>query len=237
MILFRDQPLYSSSLESIQSRIAQACSISGRQACDVTLLAVSKRQPVDAIKALHKLGLTEFGESYAGEGAEKIELLADSHLTWHFIGPLQSNKTGIVAKHYDWMQSLDRPKIAQRLDRQRPATMAPLNVLIQVNIDAEAQKSGLLPEQLEAFAETVAVLPAVVLRGLMAIPRTGKPEKLQRQSFAAMRLLYEQLQAGHKGIDTLSMGMSDDLEAAIIEGSTMIRVGTALFGPRPAPAE
>ncbi len=232
MILLRNQPLYSNKLDSIHSRIANACDISGRQAQEVVLLAVSKRQPAAAIKALHSLGLNEFGESYAGEGVEKKALLSEPDLVWHFIGPLQSNKTALVATHYDWIQSLDRPRIADRLSRQRAATMPPLTVLIQVNIDKEPQKSGVSAENLNALADRVAGLPALDLRGLMAIPRAGKPEIQQRQSFKAMRLLFKQLQARHKSVDTLSMGMSDDLENAIVEGSTMIRVGTALFGPR-----
>jgi pyridoxal phosphate enzyme (YggS family) len=219
-------------LDSVQARIAQACGKCGREAAEITLLAVSKRQPAEAVKALQQLGLDQFGESYAAEGVEKIGQLPDAGITWHFIGPLQSNKTGSVAGNYDWMQSLDRLHIARRLNRQRPTGRAPLNVLIQVNIDAEAQKSGVTLLEVAGFADEIASLPALRLRGLMAIPRPGKPESLQRQSFAALRLLFEQLQHDHGGIDTLSMGMSDDLDSAIMEGSTMVRVGTALFGPR-----
>jgi pyridoxal phosphate enzyme (YggS family) len=219
-------------LDSVQARIARACEKCGREAAEITLLAVSKRQPVEAVKALRQLGLDQFGESYAAEGVEKIGQLPGAGITWHFIGPLQSNKTGLVAGNYDWMQSLDRLHIAERLNRQRQPGRAPLNVLIQVNIDTEAQKSGVTPAEVAGFADEIAARPALRLRGLMTIPRPGKPESLQRQSFAALRLLFEQLQHEHGGIDTLSMGMSDDLDSAIMEGSTMVRVGTALFGPR-----
>ncbi len=232
MILSSKQALYFKQLETVQSRIAKACNIAGRATSQVSLLVVSKRQPVAAIEALHALSLNEFGESFAAEGAGKQKLLADAGLVWHFIGPLQSNKTGLVASHFDWIQSMDRPRIAHRLNRQRPADMAPLNALIQVNIDKETQKAGVSPEHIEELADVIAQLPALRLRGLMAIPRAGKPEPEQRQSFGAMRVLFEKLQSMHHGIDTLSMGMSDDLDSAIIEGSTMVRIGTALFGPR-----
>ena len=212
--------------------MAKACSDSGRQAADVALLAVSKRQSPEAIKALYSLGLREFGESYAGEGVAKQSTLCDRDIGWHFIGPMQSNKTGLVASHYDWMQSLDRQQIARRLNRQRPAAMAPLNVLIQVNIDAEPHKSGVLPADLDALVELVSELPRLALRGLMTIPRAGKPPEAQRQGFKSMRLLFARLQDLGEHIDTLSMGMSADLEHAIVEGSTMVRVGTGLFGPR-----
>jgi len=219
-------------LESVQSRIAAACDLSGRQVAEVKLLAVSKRQPVEAIKGLQALGLAEFGESYATEGVEKVQLLAEPGLVWHFIGPIQSNKTRLIAGHFDWVQSVDRAKIADRLNRQRPDNMAPLQVLIQVNIDAEPQKAGILPDQLNTLAELVAGLPSLNLRGLMAIPRFGKPENEQRSSFREMRSLFEQLKSSYGSVDTLSMGMSDDLDSAILEGSTMVRIGTALFGPR-----
>lgn len=232
MILLSNQPLYSKRLESVQTRIAAACKQSSRPVSDVLLLAVSKRHTAAAIKVLHSLGLNEFGESYASEGSVKQQQLADENLVWHFIGPLQSNKTALVARHFDWIHSVDRVKIATRLDRQRPQDMPPLNVLVQVNIDAEPQKAGVLVEDLEPLVDLISTLPALRLRGLMAIPRVGKPTPEQRQSFQAMRNLFESLQSRYETFDTLSMGMSDDLESAIMEGSTMIRIGTALFGPR-----
>ena len=161
------------------------------------------------------------------------ELLADQGLVWHFIGPIQSNKTRRIAEHFDWVQSIDRVKVADRLNRQRPAEMAPLQALIQVNIDLEPQKAGVLPSELNALADHVEALAALQLRGLMAIPRVGKSEQEQRESFREMRSLFEGLKTRHGSIDTLSMGMSDDIDSAILEGSTMVRIGTALFGPRP----
>lgn len=231
-MLLCNQPLYSSRLETVQKRISAATAQAGRKGATVSLLAVSKRHASEAIKALHALGVNDFGESFAREGADKQQQLAEFGLVWHFIGPLQSNKTGLVARHFDWFQSLDRSRIARRLNRQRPEDMAPLNMLIQVNIDLEPQKAGVSPEHIEALAELVAGLPALRLRGLMAIPRVGKPDAAQRQSFRAMRMLFEKLQTSHDSADTLSMGMSDDMDNAIIEGSTMVRVGTSLFGPR-----
>ena len=232
MILSRKQALYAARLKTVRSRIAQACVSSGVQASEVALLAVSKRHPIEAIKGLHALGLRDFGENYATEGIEKRHLLEDIDAAWHFIGPIQSNKTRPIAENFDWVHSVDRIRIAQRLSRQRPETMEPLQVLLQVNIDSEPQKAGLEPEKLSELAEQVAVLPALQLRGLMALPRFGKSEAEQRASFHNMKLMFEKLKAVHKQVDTLSMGMSDDLEIAIQEGSTMIRVGTALFGPR-----
>ncbi len=234
MMFLCDQPLYSNRLAAVQKGISAAIALAGPKGAAVSLLAVSKRHTAEAIKALHALGVNDFGESFAREGADKRQQLADCGLVWHFIGPLQSNKTGLVARHFDWIQSLDRSAIARRLNRQRPADMAPLDALIQVNIDSEPQKAGVSPQAIWPLAELVADLPALRLRGLMAIPRVGKPDAAQRQSFHAMRILFEKLQSRHDGIDTLSMGMSDDMDNAIIEGSTMVRIGTSLFGPRQA---
>ena len=232
MILSGKQAPYFNQLESVRSRISSACDLAGRQATDVALLAVSKRQPIEAIKGLQALGLNEFGESYASEGVEKLKIISDPELVWHFIGPIQSNKTRLIAEHFDWVQSVDRARIADRLNRQRPENMAPLQVLIQVNIDSEPQKAGVMPNQLDTLAEQVAELPAMNFRGLMAIPRFGKPKNEQRRSFSELKSLFENLKSRYKSVDMLSMGMSDDMDSAILEGSTMVRVGTALFGPR-----
>lgn len=214
-------------LKAIQTRLRAAAS--GRQP---TLVAASKLQPAESIRALATAGQQIFGENYVQEALAKQRELRDLHLEWHMIGPLQSNKCPDVAQHFDWLQSLDRAKLIAPLARARPQGMAPLNVLIEVNLDDESSKSGCSPAQLFALAEQVALEPSLRLRGLMAIPAPSPDEAQRRASFARLRLLFDSLREQHPPVDTLSMGMSDDFELAIEEGATMVRIGTALFGPR-----
>lgn len=199
---------------------------------DILVLAVSKTRPVEDIRAAHAAGLSHFGENYLQEALVKIEALSDLDLTWHFIGPLQSNKTRAVAEHFDWVHTVDREKIARRLSEQRPPELAPLNVCLQVNISGESTKSGVSLEALPDLAAQVNDLPGIALRGLMAIPAPAEGEQAQRRPFRALREAFEALRVDCPNIDTLSMGMSADLEAAIAEGATIVRIGTALFGPR-----
>ncbi|MGB3428408.1 MAG: YggS family pyridoxal phosphate-dependent enzyme [Burkholderiaceae bacterium] len=221
-------------LQAVHERIARAARVAGRDTATIALLAVSKTFPPEAILAAHSAGQRAFGENYVQEALDKIERLKDLRggLEWHFIGPVQSNKTRAIAEHFDWVQSVDRPKVAQRLSEQRPGGMPPLNVLLQVNISGEASKSGVVPGELESFARDVAALPGVRLRGLMAIPEPEADPVRQHAPLAAMRGLFERLRAQGFALDTLSMGMSADLEAAVLEGSTMVRIGTAIFGER-----
>ncbi len=200
----------------------------------VTLLAVSKTFPADAVRAAFAAGCRQFGENYVQEALDKIAALADlrARITWHLIGPLQSNKTRPVAEAFDWVHSVDRLKIAQRLSEQRPAQLPPLQVCLQVNISGEASKSGLMPAEVPGVARAVAALPQLHLRGLMAIPEPAADVAAQRAPHRALHALLTTLNAEGLALDTLSMGMSADLEAAIAEGSTMVRVGTALFGRR-----
>jgi len=196
------------------------------------LLAVSKTQPAAAVRTLAGLGQRHFGENYVQEALAKQAELADLPLTWHLIGPLQSNKCREAARHFDWLQSLDRKKLIEPLSRYRPAQAPPLNVLIQVNIDDEGSKSGCAPEDVAELAAAVAAAPGLRLRGLMAIPEPTPDLERRRLAFRRMRVLFEALAAQHAGVDTLSMGMSEDFELAIAEGATLVRVGSALFGPR-----
>ncbi len=223
-------------LTTLAERISVAASRAGRPAAAITLVAVSKTFPAEDVAALAAAGQRHFGESYAQEALDKIKAvsaLTDESLTWHFIGPIQSNKTRQIAGHFDWVQSVDRLKIAQRLSAQRPANLPPLNVLLQVNISGETSKSGVEPAELSAMAQAVAALPRLRLRGLMAIPEPTDDPARQRKPLAALRELFDrQRAAGLADWDTLSMGMTADLEAAIAEGATMVRVGTALFGER-----
>lgn len=213
-------------------RIARAAEAAGRDAGEVRLLAVSKTWPADSVREAAAAGQRAFGENYVQEGAEKVDALAGLGLEWHFIGPLQSNKTRLVANHFAWVHSIDRLKIAERLSAQRDAHLPPLEVCIQVNVSGEASKSGVAPAELPALAREVACLPRLRLRGLMAIPEPTSDVALQRARFATLRELRDRLNADGLALDTLSMGMSDDLEAAIAEGATMVRVGTAIFGSR-----
>ncbi|URL01469.1 YggS family pyridoxal phosphate-dependent enzyme [Avibacterium sp. 21-595] len=223
-------------LQQVQQHIQHACQQAQRHSAEITLLAVSKTKPVEAILTAYQAGQRQFGENYVQEGVEKIQQLADNHLDleWHFIGPLQSNKTRLVAEHFDWMQTLDRSKIADRLNEQRPHYKKPLNVLIQINISDEKSKSGIQPTEILPLAEHIKNLPHLCLRGLMAIPAPTTDIAQQKHSFQQMQQLFQQLQQAlpECQIDTLSMGMSDDLHCAIEYGATMVRVGTAIFGAR-----
>ena len=219
-------------LQHVRARIATACQRAGRGVEEVTLLAVSKTFGADAVRAAAAAGQRAFGENYIQEGVEKIAALRDLGLMWHCIGPIQSNKTRLVAEHFDWVHTVDRLKIAERLSAQRPTDRPPLNVCIQVNIDGGANKSGVAPCEALALARAVAALPQLKLRGLMSIPEIAPDFEAARAVHASARALFDQLNADGLGLDTLSMGMSDDLEAAIAAGSTMVRVGTAIFGSR-----
>jgi PLP dependent protein len=225
-----------SRLQQVKGRIARACAEAGRDANSVTLLAVSKTFGPEAVREAFAAGQRAFGENYVQEALEKVEALADLRpaLEWHFIGPLQSNKTRPVAEAFDWVHSVDRLKIAERLAAQRPPGLPPLNLCLQVNVSGEASKSGCTPEELPALAAAVAALPAqaVRLRGLMSIPEPSADASRQHEAHARLVQLRDELAAAGIGLDTLSMGMSADLEAAIAEGSTLVRVGTALFGMR-----
>lgn len=220
--------------QNVIGRIEAACRASGRDVRSVTLLAVSKTFPAEAVRAVTTLGQHAFGENYVQEALAKMEALRDlrSSLEWHLIGPLQSNKTRDVAEAFDWVHSLDRLKIAQRLSDQRPPRLGPLQVCLQVNISGESSKSGILPAELPALARAVAALPNLRLRGLMAIPEPAADAAAQRRPHAELRGLYDALRREGHALDTLSMGMSADLEAAIAEGATMVRIGTAIFGAR-----
>ena len=224
-------------LHQVHARIARACAQAGRPVQSVTLLAVSKTFGADAVREAVAAGEHRFGENYVLEGVEKIAALADlrERLEWHLIGPLQSNKTRVAAEQFDWVHSVDRLKIAQRLSEQRPAHLPPLNVCLQVNISGESSKSGLHPDELLAVAQAVATLPRLTLRGLMAIPEPADDFAAQRAPHRALRELLAQLRSdGPKTQDTLSMGMSADLEAAVAEGATIVRIGRAIFGSRAA---
>ena len=220
-----------SRLAALQERIRTAALAAGREPTSVRLLAVSKTQPTATIQQAYDAGLRAFGENYVQEALAKQPLLP-ADIEWHCIGPLQSNKSKPVAEHFAWCQSVDSLKLAERLARQRPAGMAPLNVCIQLKIGDEDSKRGLLPAEASALADAVVALPGLRLRGVMTIPPASDDNDQQHCWFAEARLCFEQLQRRHAGLDTLSMGMSADLEAAIAEGSTLIRVGTALFGAR-----
>ena len=224
----------STRLQQVHARIAAACLAAQRPVQSVTLLAVSKTQPAACVREAFAAGERCFGENYVQEGVDKIGALADlrSQIEWHLIGPLQSNKTRVVAGQFDWVHSVDRLKIAQRLSEQRPAHLAPLQVCLQVNISGEASKSGLLPAEVAAVARAVSALPKLRLRGLMAIPEPAATLDQQRLPHAALRDLLLALQHDGLDIDTLSMGMTADLEPAIAEGATFVRVGTAIFGAR-----
>lgn len=223
-------------LQAVRRAIAQAATEARRPPDSVTLLAVSKTFGADAVLAAAGAGQTAFGENYLQEALDKIAAvrlaLPQAVLAWHFIGPIQSNKTRPIAEHFDWVHTVEREKIAARLSEQRPDGMADLNICLQVNISGEASKSGVSPDDLPALAHAVAQLPRLRLRGLMAIPEPQTDPALQRAAFAQLRVLYEQLRADGLPLDTLSMGMSADLQAAVLEGATIVRVGSAIFGAR-----
>ncbi|CAG9249286.1 YggS family pyridoxal phosphate-dependent enzyme [Paraburkholderia unamae] len=224
----------SHNLEAVRERIAAAARNAGRDPQSVELLAVSKTFPAQDVRAAHAAGQRAFGENYVQESVDKIEALADlrAGLEWHFIGPLQSNKTRPVAERFDWVHSVDRLKIAERLSAQRPAGMAPLNVCLQVNVSGEASKSGVTPQEAQQVARQIAALPNLRLRGLMSIPEPETSLEAQRAPHRQLRELFDALCAEGLALDTLSMGMSADLEAAVLEGATIVRVGTAIFGAR-----
>jgi pyridoxal phosphate enzyme (YggS family) len=220
-------------VQEVRERVARAVAAAGRSAHSVTLLAVGKAQPLALLRAAADAGLTDFGESYLNEALEKVAALQDRALTWHYIGRLQANKTRPVAEAFAWVHAVDRLKIAERLSAQRPYHAPPLNVCLQVNLAGEASKGGVPPAQLAPLAAAVAALPRLTLRGLMCLPPQETDPARQRHWFAQLRALKEELNSRGARLDTLSMGMSDDFEAAIAEGATIVRLGTVLFGPRP----
>jgi len=219
-------------LYRVQARIQSACQAAGRDPTSVRLLAVSKTFDADAVRQAHAAGQTAFGENYIQEGVDKIQALQNLGLEWHCIGPIQSNKTRLVAAHFDWVHSVDRLKTAERLSAQRPTTLAPLQVCIQVNMDGGENKSGVVPDQALALAQAVAALPHLQLRGIMSIPEPYEDEALTRAVHAQAHALWLHLKSQGLSLDTLSMGMTADLEAAVQQGSSMVRVGTAIFGRR-----
>jgi len=219
-------------LNSVQQRVQQAALQCGRAPESITLMAVSKKQPVAHIMQAYQAGLSHFGESYTQEATLKINTLAHLPLTWHFIGPIQSNKTQTIAQHFDWVHSVDRLKIAQRLNEQRPLQLPPLKLCIQINISNEAHKAGVQHKALRTLAQDIQRFPRLALRGLMAIPQREDDPHQQRAAFKQLYCLMQDLNQQGFQLDTLSMGMTNDLEAAIIEGATIVRVGTGLFGLR-----
>jgi pyridoxal phosphate enzyme (YggS family) len=228
--------IISANMQAVEQAIAAAAEAAGRPRDTVQLLAVSKTFPFTDVLEAMQTGQRAFGENYLQEGVDKIAAVAaaapDAQLEWHFIGPIQSNKTRPIAENFDWVHAIDRLKIAQRLSEQRPAGLSPLNVCLQVNISGEASKSGVSPADLPELARQVAALPHLRLRGLMAIPEAETDAAKQHLPFAQVRLLYEQLQQDGMPLDTLSMGMSGDLAAAVAEGATIVRIGSAIFGKR-----
>ncbi|MBU2409841.1 MAG: YggS family pyridoxal phosphate-dependent enzyme [Gammaproteobacteria bacterium] len=225
-------------LQQVQARIVTACTACGRDPQSVHLLAVSKTFPAESVREAASAGQLAFGENYVQEGVAKIEALEDlrARLQWHCIGPLQSNKTRTVAEHFDWVHSIDRLKIAERLSEQRPAHLQPLQVCLQVNVDGGINKSGVDAKDALTLAQAVAEMPRLRLRGLMAIPEPAPDFEQQRELFLRAAAVFEELRAAGLGVDTLSLGVSADLEAAIAAGSTMVRIGTAIFGGRPPAA-
>lgn len=222
----------STNLQAVKQRIIKATDAAAKSTVQVRLLAVSKTWPADAVREAFLAGQTEFGESYLQEALNKIEVLRDLPLQWHFIGPIQSNKTRLIAEHFDWVHSIDRLKIAERLSQSRPVHLAPLNVCLQVNVSGESTKSGVALNDVVALAKSVKELPHLILRGLMAIPKETLDYAQQREQFKILKGIFDQLNLSGLQLDTLSMGMSHDLEAAIAEGATIIRVGSAIFGTR-----
>ena len=225
---------FSENLKIVMERIHAAAQKYGRSVDSIRLMAASKTFSADDIKIAASAGLQEFGENYAQEAIQKIKTLADPKLIWHFIGPIQSNKTRLISENFNWVHSIDRIKTARRLNDARPDSSPPLNACIQINISGEKSKSGIAPQQLLDLARQISTLPNIRLRGLMAIPAVSKDTDEQRQSFKLVNQYFQSLNKENFKLDTLSMGTSNDLEAAIAEGSTMVRLGTAIFGPRHA---
>ena len=221
-----------SNLQAVQTRINQAATKAGRSPETIQLLAVSKTWPLASVMAAADAGQHAFGENYVQEGVDKTIATVHRQLSWHFIGPLQSNKTRLVAEHFDWVHSIERLKIAERLSAQRPSHLPPLQVCLQVNVSGEVSKSGCTPDEAPELAKSISQLPGLKLRGLMAIPEPADDYAAQCAPFRRLRETYLQLQASGLPLDTLSMGMSHDLEAAIAEGATIVRIGTAIFGER-----
>lgn len=222
-------------LQTVRARVAAACRAAGRTQTEVTLLAVSKTFGPHAVEQAYAAGQRLFGENYIQEAVQKITQLRHLPLEWHCIGPIQSNKTRLVAEHFDWVHTVDRLKVAQRLSEQRPTSLAPLQVCIQVNVDGGDTKSGVQPQDALALAQQVAVLPGLRLRGVMCIPEPAPDFRASCQVFTKVRVLFDALNAAGLALDTLSMGMSADMEAAIQSGSTLVRVGSAIFGERTYP--
>ncbi len=221
-----------SNLQNVKDRIVRVAQSIGRQPNEITLLAASKTNPADALREAWVAGQTIFGENYLQEALAKMPALADLPIEWHFIGPIQSNKTRRIAENFAWVHSVDRAKVADRLSKDRSESLPPLQVCLQVNVSGEDSKSGVEPEELAALAAHVVNLPHLRLRGLMAVPELTTATALQRSQFHLLRELYEQLKRDGYELDTLSMGMSEDMDIALAEGATMVRVGTAIFGPR-----
>jgi PLP dependent protein len=221
-----------SNLQAVHATIRQTALLSNRDEGQISLLAVSKTVPANMLRAAYEHGQHAFGENYVQEALDKIEELNDLPIEWHFIGPIQSNKTRLIAENFSWVHSVDRLKIAERLSEQRPAHLPPLNICLQINVSGEASKGGVQPGEAESLAKAIAVLPHLKLRGLMAIPAPAEGLDNQRIPFASMRELLARLNQDGLNLDTLSMGMSHDLKAAILEGATIVRVGTAIFGSR-----
>ncbi len=224
-------------LERVQTRVRTAAQAAGRDPRTVTVLAVSKQQPIALLRAAAQAGQRAFGENYLQEAVDKITALAELELQWHFIGKIQSNKTRPIARHFDWVHTLDRPQIARRLNAQRAESQLSLNVCIQVALSNEPAKAGVVPAELPALAQLVAQQPRLRLRGLMCIPPPSRDPDDARPYFGRLRELFEQLNKQGLALDTLSMGMSADLEAAVSEGATLVRIGSAIFGPRGAAGE
>jgi PLP dependent protein len=219
-------------LEAVRERVAGAARAARRDPADVRIIGVSKRQPLASVRAALAAGLQDIGENFLQEALDKMDAIGPGPARWHFIGALQSNKTAAVAERFDWVHSVDRAKLAERLSRQRPAGLPPLNVCVQVRIGDESSKAGVAPADVAELALRVAALPGLRLRGLMAVPPPESDPARQRAWFRQLAGIYARLCAAGLALDTLSMGMSDDLEAAVAEGATMVRIGTAIFGPR-----
>jgi pyridoxal phosphate enzyme (YggS family) len=223
-------------LQAVKSRVASACARARRDPRDIVLVAVSKTFSANDIRIAYAAGQRDFGENQVQEALDKIARLNDLNVTWHFIGPIQSNKTRPLAESFAWIHSVDRLKIAERLAAQRPSTSPPLQICVQVNVSGESSKSGIAPVDAPALVRAIAPLPGLRLRGLMTIPEPTNDISLQRGRFESLRALKDEISRAGPELDTLSMGMSGDLEAAVEAGATMIRIGTAIFGPRPAKA-
>ena len=227
-----DERLISDNIAKLLNRLRLAAQKSRFSSEDICVVAASKTRSADTIRSANQCGLRDFGENYLQEALDKINALTDLNLCWHFIGPIQSNKTRPIAEHFNWVHSVERLKIARRLSDQRPPELGPLQILLQVNISGEASKSGALPEELPQLVKEIRELPRITLRGLMAIPAATNDDSQKIQPFARMHLLLQEMQMIAPEMDSLSMGMSNDLEAAIAQGATFIRVGTDIFGPR-----